>query len=140
MQQRGHELFVVERAVEPKGKPIGQGHVADVEARFADAGEDIRAHFGRGLGHLLVDEVGVDEGDGEALRRKLEGKLNGWIDMALERIRDENRVRLLSFVACHGGCSSNFCRERGHKSFFFFFFLRSFFRFLRISSCIAEES
>lgn len=67
--------------------------------------------------------MGVDEGDGEALRRKLEGKLNGWIDMALERIRDENRMRLLSFVACHGGCSSNVCRERERedtKSFFFF--------------------
>lgn len=46
--------------------------------------------------------MGVDECDGEALRCKLEGKLNGWIDMALERIRDENCMRLLSFVACHG--------------------------------------
>lgn len=66
--------------------------------------------------------MGVDEGDDEALRRKLEGKLNGWIDMALERIRDENRVRLLSFVACHGCCSSNVCREDTRVFFWRYFF------------------
>jgi hypothetical protein len=32
-----------------------------------------------------MDGLGVDEGDGEALRCQLDGKVNCWDDMALKR-------------------------------------------------------
>ena len=68
VQQGGHELVVVERAVELHGEAVGDGGVAYVEARVAGGGEDVivGVGFGFGSGGVVVDELGVDEGDGEA--------------------------------------------------------------------------
>lgn len=64
VQKGGHELVVVERPVELHRQAIAQGGVADVEARVADGGKDVGGRGG--CGDLAVDEVGVDECDGEA--------------------------------------------------------------------------
>jgi len=59
---------VVERAVELHGKAVGDGGVAYVEARVTGGGEDVivGVGFGFGSGVVVVDVLGVDEGDGEA--------------------------------------------------------------------------
>lgn len=44
---------------------------------------------------LLVDGVGVDEGDGEATCGEVDGQMDGGDDVALERVGDENYVGLL---------------------------------------------
>lgn len=68
VQQGGHELVVVERAVELHGEAVGDGGVAYVEAGVAGGGEDVivGVGFGFGSGGVVVDVLGVDEGDGEA--------------------------------------------------------------------------
>lgn len=67
MQQRSHELVVVQRPVEPHGETVRNGGVPYVEAGFPDLSEDVGTNVGVSLGGLVVDGVGVDEGDGEAL-------------------------------------------------------------------------
>lgn len=42
-----------------------------------------------------MDELGVDERDLEAARCELDGQFDGWDYMALERVGDEDGVRLL---------------------------------------------
>ena len=64
VQQGGHELVVVERAVEIHGEAVGDGGVAYVKAGVAGRGEDVIVGFGPG--GVVVDVLGVDEGDGEA--------------------------------------------------------------------------
>lgn len=69
MQQGGHELVVVEGVVKVEGKAVGHGGVVYVKARLADCEEDVVADggsVGLGFGGLVVDGVGVGEGDGEA--------------------------------------------------------------------------
>lgn len=77
VQQGGHELVVVEGAVKVEGKAAGHGGVVYVEARLADSGEDVvvanGGGVGLGFGGLVVDGVGVDEGDGEASWCELDG-------------------------------------------------------------------
>ena len=64
VQQGGHELVVVERAVELHGEAVGDGGVAYVKAGVAGRGEDVIVGFGPG--GVVVDVLGDDEGDGEA--------------------------------------------------------------------------
>lgn len=47
-----------------------------------------------------MDGLGVDEGDGEALRCQLDGKVNCWDDMALKRKGYEDDMGFLVCL-CH---------------------------------------
>lgn len=79
-----HELVVVEGTVEANRKAIADGGVTDVEARVSGTGKDIFWGIVRlGLGDLVVNRLGVDEGDGEAIRGKLDGQVDEGDDMAL---------------------------------------------------------
>lgn len=81
MQQGSHELVVVERPVEVNGEAVGDRAVANVEACV---GEEVAGvGMGSGLGGVVVDGVGVDEGDGEALGGKLECQVDGRDQVAL---------------------------------------------------------
>lgn len=67
MEKPLHEPVMVQRPVEPNREPVAYRSVPDIEARVASPGEDIimaAVGFG-GVGDLLVDEMGVEEGDGE---------------------------------------------------------------------------
>lgn len=93
VQQRPHELVVVQGPVEPNGEAVGDGAVVDVEAGLPYAGEDIAVHVGGvGVGGLVVDGVGVDERNGEATGGQVGGQVDGGDDVALERVRNENGV------------------------------------------------
>lgn len=48
----------------------------------------------------MMDGLGVDEGDGEALRCQLDGKVNCWDDMALKRKGYEDDMGFLVCL-CH---------------------------------------
>lgn len=79
-----HELVVVEGTVEANRKAIADGGVTDVEARVSGTGKDIFWGIVRlGLGDLVVNRLGVDERDGEAIRGKLDGQVDEGDDMAL---------------------------------------------------------
>lgn len=95
MQQREHKLVVVERAVELNGKAIGDCGVVYVMPGFACRDKEVAAGTRLGFRGLVVDELGVDEGDLEAARCELDGQFDGWDYMALERVGDEDGVRLL---------------------------------------------
>lgn len=99
MKEGGHELVVVEGAVEGQGKAVRQGGVADVEALLADGSEDVvRGIAVVGAGDLVVDGVGVEEGDGEAPGGEIHGQVDGGDDVALQRISDEDGMRLLAVI------------------------------------------
>ncbi|KAK8490444.1 hypothetical protein V6N12_021170 [Hibiscus sabdariffa] len=99
MQQRRHELVVVQGPIEPEGETIGHGGVPYVEARFSDLGEDIGGAYLRvSFGGLVVHEMCVDEGDGETFGCKLDGQVNGRDDVALERVSYEDCMEVLG---CH---------------------------------------
>lgn len=95
MQQREHELVVVERAVELNGEAIGDCGVVYVMPGFACRHKEVAAGTRLGFRGLVVDELGVDERDLEAARCELDGQFYGWDYMALERVGDEDGVRLL---------------------------------------------
>ena len=79
-----HELVVVEGTVEANRKAIADGGVTDVKTRVSGTGKDIFWGIVRlGLGDLVVNRLGVDERDGEAIRGKLDGQVDEGDDMAL---------------------------------------------------------
>ena len=89
MENPLHELIVVEGTVEANGEAVGDGGVTDVETGVTSTGEDILGGFvWLGFGDLLVNRLGVDEGDGEAIGGKLDGQVNEGDYMALERVWD----------------------------------------------------
>lgn len=51
-----------------------------------------------GAGNVVVDGVSVEECDGEAAGSQLDCQVDGWDHVALERVRDEDRVWLLLVV------------------------------------------
>lgn len=67
MQQRSHELVMVEGPVELHGEAIGDCSVVYVKPRgLTYVGKGIAAGVWLGFGGLVVDGVGVDKGDLEA--------------------------------------------------------------------------
>ena len=95
MQQRRHELVVVQRPVEPHRKPIGNRRVPNVQTRLPRSGEDVIASGALGSGGLLVDGEGVNEGDGEASGGEVDGQMDGGDYVALERVGYEDGMRVL---------------------------------------------
>lgn len=95
MQKRRHKLVVVQRPVESNRQPVRHGSVPYVQSRLPYGGEQIISGGGMATASLLVDGVGVDEGDGEATCGEVDGQMDGGDDVALERVGDENYVGLL---------------------------------------------
>lgn len=81
MQERSHELIVVDRPIPLRREAVGDGDVTDIEAGFADAGEDVG--LAAVLGEVVVDGKGVDEGDDEAFLRQTAGEVDGGDNVAL---------------------------------------------------------
>ncbi|KAK8596506.1 hypothetical protein V6N13_001127 [Hibiscus sabdariffa] len=97
MQQRSHELVVVQGPIEPEGETVRHGGVPYVEARFSDPGEDVgRPNLRVSFGGLVVHEMCVDEGDGETFGCELDGQVNGWDDVALEGVSYEDCMEVLA--------------------------------------------
>ena len=57
-----------------------------------------------------MDGLGVDEGDGEPLRCKLDGKVNCWDDVTLKRIGYEDDM---GFLACPCHITMRFLLQGG---------------------------
>lgn len=67
---------MVQRSVKPNRKPVGDGGVANVKARFANAGENVVNEGAVGAwcfgGDLVMYIVCVDESNDEALGCQLD--------------------------------------------------------------------
>lgn len=73
--------------IKAEGKAITDGCVSYVKARISGLGEDITCRScggaSAGFDDQRIDQFCVDKGDGEASGSKVDGKMDGWIYMAL---------------------------------------------------------
>ncbi|POO01714.1 hypothetical protein TorRG33x02_024910 [Trema orientale] len=96
MQVTLQVLFHVQVPVEAQRKTVTNRFVSDVEPGVAGRSEDINVVVVSGAdaagGDLVVDDLSVDEGDGEALGCQLDRQVYGRDDVALERDGENDGV------------------------------------------------
>lgn len=123
VEQRPHEVVVVQRPVEPHGEAVAHHlvpHVHGGRHRLAAAapfrgggarrGEDVvagRIGDAERARRLLVDGLRADERDGEPPRRQPQRQVHRRVHVALQRVRHHHRVRLAAAVGGGGGGGSN---------------------------------
>ncbi|PON60328.1 LOW QUALITY PROTEIN: hypothetical protein PanWU01x14_153140 [Parasponia andersonii] len=94
MQVTLQVLLHVQVPVEAQRKTVTNRFVPDVEPGVAGRSEDINVVVlgADTAGDLVVDNLSVDEGDGEALRCQLDRQVYGGDDVALERDGENDGV------------------------------------------------
>jgi hypothetical protein len=107
VEQRAHEVVVVERPVEAHGEAVAHQRVRHVaqrqrrrrplllrpSARGREGVVPVRVHAQRAR-RLVVHGLRANEGDGEAPRREPQRQVHHGDDVALQRVRHHHRVRL----------------------------------------------
>lgn len=96
---------MLEGPVEANRKAVADCGVTDVETGELTGGGKyiLWGVIWLGFGDVVVDRVGVDEGDCEAIRGKLDGQVNEGDDMTLERPWYQNSMRFKIGVVIHHG-------------------------------------
>ena len=84
------KLVMVKGSVESNRKTIADRHVTYVQARFTQPVKDVNVFYGGvgtlGLNYLVVNCLSIDKGYCEAVGCELDGEMDGWDYMTLERV------------------------------------------------------